>query len=197
MNTFCKAYDWNGKRVQIFATSGGSGIRVMRSTRIGDKIIVLGCSGSGKSTFAKRLHACTGLPLIHLDNIWWKPDRTHISRDEFDQQVAVLLQSEKWIIDGDYSRTYEVRFRACDTIIFLDYSEKECMNGIIHRVGKSRTDIPWVEDQIDPELVELVKNYNRDNRPILYSLIDKYPEKQALIFKTRSEADDWLESRNT
>ena len=169
----------------------------MRSAGIGDKIIVLGCPGSGKSTFAKRLHARTGLPLIHLDNIWWKPDRTHISRDEFDQQLAVLLQGGKWIIDGDYSRTYEVRFRACDTIIFLDYSEKECMNGIIHRVGKSRTDIPWVEHQIDPELKELVKNYNRDNRPILYSLIDKYPEKQALIFKTRSEADDWLESRNT
>ena len=168
----------------------------MKSTGIGDKIIVLGCSGSGKSTFAKRLHACTGLTLIHLDNIWWKPDRTHISRDEFDQQLAVLLQGEKWIIDGDYSRTYEVRFRACDTIIFLDYSEEECMNGIIDRVGKSRTDIPWVDHQIDPELVELVKNYNRDNRPILYSLIDKYPEKQTLIFKTRSQADDWLESRN-
>ena len=168
----------------------------MKSAGIGDKIIVLGCSGSGKSTFAKRLHACTRLPLIHLDNIWWKPDRTHISRDEFDQRLAVLLQGEKWIMDGDYSRTYEVRFRACDTIIFLDYSEEECMNGIIDRVGKSRTDIPWVEHQVDPELVELVRNYNRDNRPILYSLIDKYPERQTLIFKTRSQADDWLESRN-
>ena len=168
----------------------------MKSAGIGDKIIVLGCSGSGKSTFAKRLHACTRLPLIHLDNIWWKPDRTHISRDEFDQRLAVLLQGEKWIMDGDYSRTYEVRFRACDTIIFLDYSEEECMNGIIDRVGKSRTDIPWVEHQVDPELVELVRNYNRDNRPILYSLIDKYPERQTLIFKTRSQADDWFESRN-
>ena len=168
----------------------------MRSAGIGDKIIVLGCPGSGKSTFAKRLHARTGLPLIHLDNIWWKPDRTHISRDEFDMQLAVLLQGEKWIMDGDYSRTYEVRFRACDTIIFLDYSEEECMNGIIDRVGKSRTDIPWVEHRIDPELVELVRNYNRANRPILYSLMDKYPERQTLIFKTRSQTDDWLESRN-
>ena len=169
----------------------------MKSAGIGDKIIVLGCSGSGKSTFAKRLHACTGLPLIHLDNIWWKPDRTHISRDEFDQQLTVLLQGGKWIIDGDYSRTYEARFRACDTIIFLDYSEKECMNGIMDRVGKSRTDIPWVERQIDPELVELVRHYSRDNRPILYSLMEKYPEKQALIFKTRAQADEWLEKINT
>ena len=168
----------------------------MRSAGIGDKIIVLGCPGSGKSTFAKRLHARTGLPLIHLDNIWWKPDRTHISRDEFDQRLAVLLQGGKWIIDGDYSRTYEARFRACDTIIFLDYSEKECMNGIMDRVGKSRTDIPWVERQIDPELAELVRHYSRDNRPILYSLMEKYPEKQTLIFKTRPQADEWLEKIN-
>ncbi len=169
----------------------------MRSASIGDKIIVLGCSGSGKSTLAKRLHACTGLPLIHLDNIWWKADRTHISRDEFDRQLAVLLQGEKWIIDGDYSRTYETRFRSCDTIIFLDYSEKECMNGIMNRVGTRRTDIPWAEHQIDPELAELVKNYNRNNRPVLYSLIDKYPEKQTLIFKTRSQADEWLEKNES
>ena len=59
----------------------------MRSARIGDRILVLGCSGSGKSTFAKRLQVCTGLPLIHLDNIWWKPDRTHISREERDAEA--------------------------------------------------------------------------------------------------------------
>ena len=164
----------------------------MKSTEIGNRIIVLGCSGSGKSTFARRLHACTNLPLIHLDNVWWKADRTHISREEFDHRLEKLLQGDKWIIDGDYSRTYEVRFRSCDTIIFLDYSEEECMNGIIDRVGKSRSDIPWTEHQLDPELVKLVRNYHKANRPVIYSLIDQYPEKKTVIFKTRSQADDWL-----
>ena len=153
---------------------------------------ITGRSGSGKSTFARRLHACTNLPLIHLDNVWWKADRTHISREDFDHRLEKLLQGDKWIIDGDYSRTYEVRFRSCDTIIFLDYSEEECMNGIIDRVGKSRSDIPWTEHQLDPELVKLVRNYNKDNRLLIYSLIDQYPEKQTVIFKTRFQADDWL-----
>ena len=45
----------------------------------GNKILVLGCSGSGKSTFSRELAARTGLPLIHLDNIWWRPDQTHIT----------------------------------------------------------------------------------------------------------------------
>ena len=61
--------------------------------------------------------------------------------------------------------------------------------GIAERVGKKRTDIPWVEYQIDPELVELVKSYGRDNRPSIFELLEKYPSKQVLIFKTRSEAD--------
>jgi adenylate kinase family enzyme len=164
----------------------------MNDFSIGNKIIVLGCSGSGKSTFAKNLHKLTEIPIIHLDNVWWKPDRTHISRDDFDKKLALLLQGDKWIIDGDYSRTYEVRIQACDTIIFLDYSEEECMNGIMERVGKIRTDIPWAENILDPELVELVRNYQKEDRPILLALLRKYPDKKLHIFKTRKEADEWL-----
>ena len=160
--------------------------------KIGRKIIVLGCSGSGKSTFSKKLRKATGLPLVHLDNIWWKPDRTHISREDFDRKLAEILKGDKWIVDGDYSRTYEVRFKACDTVIFLDYSFEECMNGIKKRVGKKRTDIPWTEPALDPELVKLVKNYEKDNRPVVLSLIEKYSVKNTIVFKTRAEADEWL-----
>lgn len=159
---------------------------------IGNRIIILGCSGSGKSTYAKNLSEHTGLPLIHLDNVWWKTDRTHITRDEFDQKLEELLQADRWIIDGDYSRTYEVRFRACDTVIFLDYSEEICMNGITERVGKHRKDIPWVEQELDPELVELVRNYHQENRPVIFELMGKYPEKQILIFNNRSQSEEWM-----
>jgi len=159
---------------------------------LGKRIIVLGCSGSGKSTFSKKLHQITGFPLIHLDNIWWKPDRTHISRTEFDERLQVVLEEEQWILDGDYSRTYEVRFKACDTVIFLDYSLEECMQGITERIGKERTDIPWVENQLDSELVKLVQNYSKENRPSVYALMEKYADKIQLIFHSRREADLWV-----
>ena len=156
------------------------------------RIVILGCPGSGKSTFALKLRERTGLPLIHLDNLWWKRDRTHITREVFDRALEAVLSGEQWIIDGDYSRTYEVRIRACDTVIFLDYDAQTCMNGILERVGKTRPDIPWVEHRLDPELVKQVESYRRDNRPAIYELLDKYPDKRALVFSTRLEAARWL-----
>ena len=164
----------------------------MEKPSIGNRIIVLGCPGSGKSTFARALAARTGLPLIHLDSVWWRADGSHISRDEFDRALAELLAGEKWIMDGDYSRTYEVRLRAADTVIFLDYPEAVCMDGIRARVGQPRPDMPWAETALDPELVTLVQNYRRDNRPQILSLLQKYPEKQSLIFTARAEVDAWL-----
>ena len=90
----------------------------------GNKIAVLGCPGSGKSTFALRLHEITGIPVFHLDNLWWRADGTHIARDEFDVGLKALTERDEWIIDGDYSRTYEARISVCDVVIFLDYDEE-------------------------------------------------------------------------
>lgn len=159
---------------------------------IGNRILILGCPGSGKSTFARALAARTGLPLIHLDSVWWRADGSHISRDEFDRALAELLAGEKWIMDGDYSRTYEVRLRAADTVIFLDYPEDVCMAGIVGRVGEERPDMPWTESTLDPELVAMVKNYARDNRPVLLDLLRRYADRQVLVFTDRTRADRWL-----
>ncbi len=159
---------------------------------VGSRIVILGCPGSGKSVFARALRERTGLPLFHLDNLWWRPDRTHISREEFDRALAALLAGERWIVDGDYSRTYEVRLRACDTVVFLDYDEETCLRGITERIGTERPDIPWTESRPDPELIALVRNYRRDNRPAILALLEKYPDRRALIFHSRAEAERWL-----
>ena len=163
---------------------------------VGKKIIVVGSCGSGKSTFSGRLHGITGIPLYHLDNIKWKADKTRISREEFVPKLEKLLQKEEWIIDGDYSLTYEMRIRACNTVFFLDYDEETCMSGITERVGKKRPDIPWMDDELDPVLVERIRSYRKDKRPVLYKLFEKYPGKQVIVFQSRGQAEEWLE-KNT
>ena len=159
---------------------------------IGNRIAVVGCPGSGKSTFSVKLGKCTGLPVIHLDMIWWLEDRTHISGDAFDRILAEQLKKDRWIIDGNYSRTCEERIQASDTVIFLDLDEETCMRGITERIGRKRDDLPWIETGSDPELEEMVRQYRSVNRPQMYALFDKYPEKQVIVLHSHIEVDSFL-----
>lgn len=156
------------------------------------KIIIIGCSGSGKSTLAKKLHKITNLPLYHLDNIWWKEDKTHIERSEFDLKLEEILKQDEWIIDGDYSRTYEVRIKESDTIIFLDYSLEDCLLGIKTRIGTKRSDIPFTEDELDPDLEKQVMERYKINKELILLLKGKYPNKNWIILNNRKEADEWV-----
>ena len=108
------------------------------------KVIVIGCCGSGKSTFARHLHACTGIPLFHLDQLNWNTDKTTVEKTVFLKRVKELIQKDTWIIDGNYGSSMEMRMQACDTVFFLDYPVDICIQGIYDRVGKVRTDMPWV-----------------------------------------------------
>lgn len=86
--------------------------------------------------------------------------------------------------------------KACDTIFFLDYSEEDCMSGIQSRIGTERSDMPWVEKQLDAGLVEEVHKYKAEKRPVVLELLEKYKDKDIHIFKNRKEADTWLYSLN-
>lgn len=79
-------------------------------------------------------------------------------------------------------------------MIFLDYSFEVCMNGIQERIGKVRTDMPWIAQALDPELVNFVENYAKDNRPVILSLFEKYSDINQLVFKSRLEASEWMET---
>ena len=157
------------------------------------KVIIIGCSGAGKSYFAKKLHDITEIPLYHLDLIWHKPKKTHISREEFDETLKRIFQEDAWIMDGDYSRTMEIRMQACDTIILFDIPYEICMYGIKEREGTKRDDMPWEMAETDAMLLNAVRNYIPKQLPKVYQLLDKYKHnKEVIIFKTRDEAEKWL-----
>jgi adenylate kinase family enzyme len=156
------------------------------------KIIVIGCPGSGKTTFSEKLNRATGIPLFHLDAIWHKPDKTHISREDFDERLGEILALDSYIIDGNYSRTVERRIAACDTVFFLDYPIEVCLAGINARVGKPRADMPWIETEEDAEFLEYVKRFNTEQRPNIIELLEKYKDKRIFVFKTREEANEYL-----
>ncbi|MBE5888838.1 MAG: adenylate kinase [Lachnospiraceae bacterium] len=157
------------------------------------KVIVIGCPGSGKTTFAEKLNKRTGLPLFYLDAIWHKPDRTHISREEYDERLAEILEREEWIIDGNYSRTLEVRMQASDTIFLFDLPTEVCIQGATERLGKARYDVPWIDTELDPQFKKEIEEFPEKTLPRIYELLEKYKEnRQVAIFKSRIQADEYL-----
>ena len=150
------------------------------------KIIVIGCAGSGKTTFANKLRDKSGIELFYLDAIWHKPDRTHISREEFDSRLGQILVLDKWIIDGNYSRTLERRMAACDTVILFDIPMQECLDGAIDRIGKERPEMPWTDTELDPWLEDNIRNFSREGLPQIYTLIEKYGQNNRISQPRRS-----------
>ncbi len=158
------------------------------------KVIVIGSSGAGKSTFARKLRDKTELPLYYLDMLWHKPDRTTVTREEFDAKLEKLLKQDQWILDGNFQRTLETRLMACDTVFLLDYPLEVCLVSVENRIGQKRDDMPWIETEFDPEFRQWIVNFQQKQLPQIYELLQKYlRQKDIVIFKSRQEADDYLD----
>ena len=156
------------------------------------RVAVIGCPGGGKSTFSRALRDRVGLPLYHLDAIYWRDDRTHLSREEFYPLMREIIAREEWIMDGNYNSTLEWRISACDLLIFLDYPAEVCLEGVRARRGQKRSDMPWVEEGDDQEFLEFIRAFETESRPRIWELIGKYPDKAVVTFRTREEAEGYL-----
>ena len=157
------------------------------------KIIVIGCPGSGKSRLSRKLCAKLGMPLCHLDMLYWNSDRTTVEKKVFLERLSAVLEKDKWIVDGNYMSTMEQRLDKCDTVIFLDFSTDDCILGVKERMGKPRDDMPWIEIEEDREFIEFIKSFNDIQRPVIMDLLERYGDKNIVIFKSREEVDEFLE----
>lgn len=158
------------------------------------RAVVIGCSGSGKSVFSRKLRDVTGLTLYYLDMIWHKPDGTNILRDEFDEKLRSIISRDSWIIDGNYQRTLETRMKACDTVFLFDLPTETCIEGALSRIGKKREDMPWFENELDPQFRQWIESFRENQLPEIYRLLEKYKNgRQIVIFRTREQADKFIE----
>ena len=159
------------------------------------RIIVIGCPGAGKSTFARKLRDKTGLPLYYLDMLFHRPDRTTVACEEFEQKLQEILKTDRWIIDGNYQRTLPTRFEACTDVFLLDFPLDLCLEGAAARIGTIRDDMPWVEQEFDPEFRQYILDFPKDQLPRIYELVEKYRDSRCITkFHSIEEADRWFES---
>lgn len=158
------------------------------------RVIVIGCSGAGKSTFSRALAEKTKLPIFHLDNLFWNIDKTTVLPEEFDLKLAEVLEQESWIIDGNFKRTLEMRLQKCDRIYLLDYPLDVCLAGVQQRIGKKRVDLPWIEEEFDSEFKQYIIDFEKTQLPDVYELVEKYNDIPCTIFHSRQEATQYLEN---
>lgn len=156
------------------------------------KVLVIGCPGSGKSTFSRQLHALTGIPICHLDMLYWNADKTTVENHVFLERLEATLGQDRWIIDGNFSSTMEHRMQICDTVFFLDYPVELCLAGVRQRRGKERPDIPWIETGEDREFIAFIESFHAQRRPQILRLLEKYDGKRIHIFTDRAQADAFL-----
>ena len=164
-----------------------------------ERIMIIGCGGSGKSTLARQLGEKTGLPVVHLDKLFWRPGWVNLTREEFDVVHNAAIEEKKWILDGNFDRTMEQRIRRCDTVVYLDFSRMACLLGVMKRIlttyGKVRPDMgDGCPERFDLEFLQWVWNFNKNKREKNYRLLEQYGDKRIYILKNRKQVNEFLEN---
>lgn len=162
------------------------------------RVMIIGCGGSGKSTLARQLGEKTGLPVVHLDKLFWKPGWVEMPKDEFDELLRREIAKDQWIIDGNFNRTIPERIARCDTVIYLDFSRVTCLMGVLKRVlttyGTVRPDMgDGCPERIDFTFLKWVWNFNTNKRQKYHQLLTVCPDKTVYIFRNRRQVKAFLQ----
>ena len=163
-----------------------------------NKILILGSSGSGKSTFAKKLGELLNIEVVHLDLHYWKPNWINTPREEWKEKLKVLLQKDCWIMDGNYASSLDLRLKHADTVIFINSNRFKCLWRCFKRFikyrGRIRPDLArGCYEKFDWEFFKWIWNYPKDIKPqILEMLKNVSKEKKIIILNCNREVNDFF-----
>jgi adenylate kinase family enzyme len=152
---------------------------------------------------SKRLGRVLGLPVIHLDCLYWRPGWVEPDKSEWAETVRSVIRQRAWILDGNYSGTLAERIEACDTVVFLDVSRFVCLWRVLKRVaryrGETRPDMPdGCPETLNIAFLLWIWNYpNRTRRKVL-ALLEKYRTTRNVIhIRTRADVERMINAQRT
>lgn len=163
------------------------------------KIMVIGSCGAGKSTLSKQIATVKNIPVIHLDQLYWKPNWVESTKDEFAAKQRTALVTENWVVDGNYGGTMDIRLARADTIVWLDLPVSICFYRVLKRIvknyGKTRSDMTnGCPERFNLEFLHYVLTFPFHARRRLVKKLEQKKDKP-LIFhlKNRTEVQEFLE----
>lgn len=161
------------------------------------RVAIVGSGGAGKSTFARALGEVTDLPVVHLDQFFWKPDWVETPRDEWRQRQSELFAGDRWIADGNYGGTFDDRFSRADTVIIVARSRLACIASAVGRSARNHG--KPVQAEGCPERFQLaffrwIWNYDRDSRPRLDAALARHEHLDIVELTSRKAMKEFLES---
>lgn len=162
-----------------------------------ERILIIGGNGCGKTTFSEKLAPKLGLPLVHLDALYWRGGWQPAPRAEFDALLLRELEQQRFILDGNMSRTLPLRLQYCDTVIWMDFPRLACVCGAAWRSiknhGKSRPDLGgFCPEKLDLRFLRSVWNFNKNNRPRFSALLADARGVEVIVLKNRRQARAFL-----
>jgi adenylate kinase family enzyme len=143
------------------------------------RVLVVGSPGAGKTTLAKQIGQRTALPVVHLDQHFWRPGWELPDMKDWRKQVIALADAPAWVMDGNYSNTYDVRMPPADTLVWLDYPRTTCMRRVLFRTltgyGRTRPDLPdRCPERFDLPFLRYVWDFPKKHRPRIAQAIERF-----------------------
>ena len=155
------------------------------------RVAVIGNGGSGKSNFARELGRRTGLPVIHLDRLFWQPGWVPKAAEEWREMQAALVREDDWILDGNYGSTLDVRLMAADTVFFFDTPRRLSLTGVLRRWARHHGQA--IQADACPERVSLqfllwVWRFRSNSRPrVLEQLYTHARNADVVVIRSRRD----------
>lgn len=165
------------------------------------RVIVIGSSGSGKSTFARKLGAITGLPVTHIDQLYWRPGWRQTETGDYLKDLGRIVEQDRWIIEGVNASTLDLRLPRTDLLIWLERSRIDCLWRVSKRIaanyGRVRPDMaPGCPEQLpDLEFLTYIWTFQQRIAPRIEAAVVRYGmQRRTLRLTSDRAADVWLEA---
>lgn len=159
---------------------------------LGDRILIIGCAGSGKTTVANKLATKLNLPVVHLDTHYWLSHWRPINADVWYQQINKLCKEPKWIMDGNYTNSLPERMLYANTIVYLDAPRWLCLWRVFKRrfqfiKNRFRSDIPeGCKDRINYRFYKWIWDYPKRSKPETLAHLSQF---NGAIYHIKSKKD--------